>query len=450
MKRLLPLLLLMSACTPHLQAPSVAMPDRYIYSVPSAEPLPDGGWWLIFEDELLDSLQRRALAQNRDLQVALSRIREAHHSISTARASLLPALGVEFEAESARQPLTGTNNEFLLSPTVAWQTPLLGWNYPTQQARAEYMASEWAYRATMLTLTHSVATTYFTLIEANEQLAISRQSLRLREQSLALIDSMVHYGFSSGMDREQARSMVSEAAADVEQYTMLLSRAQLSLSTLLGDVPQAVADKLYILPTLPRGVPTNLPSELLTHRPDLMEAHYNVEAAAAKVGIARSARFPSLSLTGQGGLFGKDVKDVFTEGDWAWSLTGSIAQPLFAFGRRKRSEQIAREEYRQAALQYEQAVLQALEEVEQALLSVATLRREAEHYARYVEQNERIASLQQALYERGMSNYLDVISTQQTWYASQLQYVEILMQQYQAVADLVLAVGDGWQEGEQK
>ena len=75
------------------------------------------------------------------------------------------------------------------------------------------------------------------------------------------------------------------------------------------------------------------------------------------------------------------------------------------------------------------------------------MRHEAEHYARYVEQNERIASLQQALYERGMSNYLDVISTQQTWYASQLQYVEILTQQYQAVADLVLAVGDGWQEG---
>ncbi len=448
MKRLFLLLILLSvACMPHLQAPSVAMPESYIYNVPSAEALPDGGWWLIFEDERLDSLQRRALAHNRNLQVALSHVAEAHYAISTARATLLPSFGVEFEAESTRQPLTGTTNEFLLSPTVAWQTPLFGWGYTTRQAREEYMASEWAYRATMLTLTHSVATTYFTIIKVQKQLAISRQSLRLREQSLALIDSMARYGFSSGMDREQARSMVSEAAADVEQYSMLLGQAQLSLSTLLGENPQPATDTIYTLPTLPCGVPTNLPSELLTHRPDLMEAHYNVMAAASKVGIARSARFPSLSLTGQGGLIGKDVKEVFTEGDWAWSLTGSIAQPLFAFGRRKRSEQIAREEYRQTALQYEQAVLQALEEVERALLSVATLRREAEHYARYVEQNERIASLQQALYERGMSNYLDVISTQQTWYASQLQYVDILMQQYQAVADLVLAVGDGWQEG---
>lgn len=448
MKRLFLLLMLLAvACTPHLQAPSIVMPDNYIYSVPSAEPLPDEGWWLIFEDERLDSLQRHALAHNRDLQVALSRVTAAHHAISTARATLLPSFGVEFEAESARQPLTGTTNEFVLSPTVAWQTPLFGWGYTTRQAREEYMATEWAYRATMLTLTHSVATTYFTLIEAKERLSISRQSLRLREQSLALIDSMARYGFSSGMDREQARSMVSEASADVEQYTMLLGQAQLSLSTLLGENPQPATDTIYTLPTLPRGVPTNLPSELLTHRPDLMEAHYNVMAAASKVGIARSARFPSISLTGQGGLFGKDVKAVFTEGEWTWSLTGSVAQPLFAFGRLKRSEQIAREEYRQTVLQYEQAVLQALEEVERALLSVATLRREAEHYARYVEQNERIASLQQALYERGMSNYLDVISTQQTWYASQLQYVEILMEQYQAVADLVLAVGDGWQEG---
>jgi outer membrane protein TolC len=107
---------------------------------------------------------------------------------------------------------------------------------------------------------------------------------------------------------------------------------------------------------------------------------------------------------------------------------------------------MAREAYRQRALQYEQSVLQALEDVEQALTTISTLRLQGEHYTRYVEHNASIASLQEALYRRGMSNYLDVITTQQTWYASQQQFVQIAMQQYQAIANLVLALGDGWQE----
>lgn len=450
------LLLLISAllvvgCSPQLRAPHVAMPDSYIYALPSsADSLPEGGWWLIFGDSLLDGLERQALAHNRDLQASLSRVIEAHHAITTARAALLPTLSVEFEAEGERQPPAITSHELLLAPSVAWQSPLLGYRHTSRQARAEYMASEWAYRAMRLTLTHTVATTYFSLIEAHQQLAIARQSLALRRQSLSLIDSMARYGFASGIDLEQARSMVSEAEADVVQYSSLRSQAQLSLSTLLGTVPQPDNNERLTLPSLPRGVPTYLPSELLSRRPDLMEAHYNVVAAAAKVGIAHAARFPSLSLTGQGGVLGENVKELFTHGQWAWSLTASVTQPLFAFGRLRRGEQIAREEYRQTALQYEQAVLQALEEVEKALLEVATTRQQAYHFSRYVEQNTKVASLQQALYERGMSNYLDVISVQQTWYASQQQYVQLLMQQYQAMADLVLALGDGWQQGMDK
>ena len=177
-----------------------------------------------------------------------------------------------------------------------------------------------------------------------------------------------------------------------------------------------------------------------------MQAQYELQAAAASVGIARSERFPSVALTISGGVADGNARELFQQGGWAWSATAGFAQPLFSFGRLRRNEKIARERYKQAALNYEQAALEALKDVESALTAVATLREEALQWQNYVERNARIAQLQESLYRAGQSNYLDVISTQQTWYSSQLQQVQLIEQQYQALADLVLALGDGWQE----
>ena len=177
-----------------------------------------------------------------------------------------------------------------------------------------------------------------------------------------------------------------------------------------------------------------------------MESHYELQAAASKVGIARSNRFPSIALTGEGGLIGSSVKELFTSGYWSWGAAAQLVQPIFSFGRLKRKEQIARVEYEDAVLEYEKSVLTALKEVESALIAISTYRAQAEQYAEYVEANRRIAQLTMALYRNGMSNYLDVISTQQTWYNSQLELVQLTSQQYINYADLVMAIGGGWQK----
>ena len=449
MKRLLTLLsLLLAGCSLGLNPAQVAMPEKYIYAPeePRSAEL-QSRWWLIFEDERLDSIVSYALEHNRDMQVAASRIVQAHYNIAATRSSLLPSLGINIQAEGQRTPPLSEQGEFLLGQGVSWNTALIGaLRHTTRQARAEYLSTEWAYRALRLTLSHEVATAYFTLVESQQLLWLARRTLSLRLKAQSLTDSLTMYGFASGLDREQARSLVSEAEADVAQYERALSVAQLSLSTLMGTTPQLPPLDSLPMPSLPQAIPAGIPSELLSRRPDLMQAHYELQAAAAAVGIARSERFPSISLTESGGIFGRNVREVFTHGEWAWNITASLTQPLFSFGRLRRREQMAREAYRQRALQYEQSVLQALEDVEQALTAIATLRLQGEHYARYVEHNASIASLQEALYRRGMSNYLDVITTQQTWYASQQQFVQIAMQQYQAIANLVLALGDGWQE----
>ncbi len=450
MKRVIIILtLLNTACALKLQPPQVAMPSRYIYA--EAEPRDQelqSRWWAIFDDALLDSLQERALCHNRNLQVAASRIVEAHYNISVARAALLPSLQVGLQAQSNRSPSAPTVNELLVAPDIEWSVALFGaLRHTSKQAQAQYLSTEWAYRALTLTLTHQVACSYFTLRAARHSLDIAQQSHRLRLEAAALIDSLVSYGFSSGLDQEQAHSLVDEAESDIEQYRRALNQAQLTLATLIGSTPESLHLPEALPPTtLPEAVPAGLPSQLLTHRPDLMQAQYELQAAAASVGIARSERFPSVALTISGGVAGSNARDLFTRGGWAWSATASLAQPLYAFGRGRRKEQIARQQYKQAALSYEQAVLEALEDVESALTAVATLREEALRWQDYVERNARIAQLQEALYRAGQSNYLDVISTQQTWYSSQLQQVQLIEQQYQALADLVLALGDGWQE----
>lgn len=449
MRTLLPLLMLLcTACSLRLQQASVQMPSAYIYgeTTPRASEL-ESRWWLIYDDPTLDSLIRSALDNNRNLQVAASRVVQAHHNIAVARASLLPSFDAGVVAEGQLTPPVPTEREFLIEGGVKWSTALFGAiGNTSRKARAEYLASEWSYRAFILSLTHEVATAYFTLREAHHSLRIARESHRLRVEAATLIDSLARYGFSSGLDREQAQSMVDVAAADIAQYERAWAQASLSLALLLGSTPETFAlSEDEPLPPLPDAVPAGVPSELLSRRPDVMEAHYQMQAAAADVGIARSARLPSIALTANGGLFGDSVHELFTHGDWAWSATGQLMQPLFAFGRLRRAEQMAREAYRQSVLQYEQTVLQALEEVESALVASFTIREQTAQYAEYVERNLRIASLTQSLYEMGMSNYLDVISTQQTWYTSQLQLVQLISQEYLSLADLVMALGDGWE-----
>jgi multidrug efflux system outer membrane protein len=260
---------------------------------------------------------------------------------------------------------------------------------------------------------------------------------------------MVRYGVSTGLELDQAKSLVYTASADVAQYSRALAQAQLSLATLLGETPQPMDEKMLsselTIEDMPTVIPAGIPSDLLRRRPDIMESYYALQAASARVGIARSNRFPSISITGSGGVFGSTVKELFADGHWKWGATGGLAQPLFNFGSLRNREKMAIVAYKEAVEEFEQTILTALEEVESALVAIATYRTQAEEYAQYVKANGRIAQLTEALYSMGMYDYLDVISTEQTWYESQLQMVNIVAQQYINYANLVMALGDGWQ-----
>lgn len=441
----------MISCSPRLVPPRVVVPDDYLFGQGFARDSSGYGeaWWELFGDTMLNALVEKALAGNRDIAAAVSRVEQARLNLGAVRAQYLPSIGVGIEAEGEYTPRTKIVQDYAVEPTLSWEISLFGALRNTQRAaRAAILASEWALRGVRLSVAAEVATTYFTLLQYQRDLNIARRSYQLRRESAALIDSMFRYGMSDGVALEQARSLVYTAEADIPQYQRAVAQAQLSLDILLGETPRRAdfggAGLNLLTDYLPAEVPVGLPSELLERRPDVVEARYNLMQAAANAGVARSARFPSITLTAKGGIASNSIKGLTSANPWAWDAVGSLVQPVFAFGRLRRQEQIAVEEYNQSARSYEQTVIEAFSEVEKALVAITTYRRQTARYGELVMANDRIATMTQALYRNGMSDYLDVIDAERSLYQSQMQFVDLVAQQYINYVNLFKALGGGW------
>ena len=454
MKRIISMLcglISLAACTPRLAAPVVDVPRgyRFIGSFSADSPALLQRWWELFGDTTLNRLVERALEQNKDLQISLSRVAEAREQIRSARAEYLPSVAMETSAEADYNRTQKITQQYGLTPTLSWEIPLFGQlRHATMAARSAWQAEVWNHRGVELSLAAEVATAYFTLRQYERDLTIARTTFRLRSETAALIDSMYRYGMSSGVDREQSYGLVYSAQADIPRYRSAIDRMQLSLNLLLGDIPQqevAEGDGVELLvDSQPANLPVGIPSELLQRRPDLMEAYYTLQQAAAEAGVARSVRFPSISLTASGGFGSEALKELARARSAVWSVTGSIVKPIFNFGALRSEERQAVERYNQAALSYEQAVLTAFSEVEDALSQIEANRAQVDRYGELVDSYQQIVMMAHALYRSGMVNYLDLIDAERTLYTAQMQWVDLLAQQYINYVSLCKALGGGW------
>ena len=192
---------------------------------------------------------------------------------------------------------------------------------------------------------------------------------------------------------------------------------------------------------MPINIPAGVPSELLYRRPDVMSSYAKVRSAAASAKLARIARLPSFSLTGDGGIASDDISKLISSSSWAWNLLLSLSQPIFAFGSLKGSEKMAVEEYNQAVSEFKQSFISALADVENALVSISTYRAEIERYKEMVASNRAIAEKSWALYRNGLNAYLDVIDAERTLYHSQMSFSNIIAAQYINYINLCKALG---------
>lgn len=449
----IPLLMLLAmGCSPYLQAPQVTARSNYLYGEEFSKDsisLPSS-WWQLFGDTTLNRLVEKALNHNRNLRLAASRVEEARQMLTVARAEYLPTVGAALSAEGNYNHSTKITQQYAAEMTASWEIPLFGELKATNdEALASLGASIWSYRGVALSLTAEVATTYFTLLQYRRDLWIANRTGTLRRESAALIDSLFSYGMATGVDREQAQALVFSAEADIPRYRSAIEQTELALATLTGEPPQPVTQEgvglELLLDHLPEGISIGVPSELLQRRPDILQARFALDQAAAEAKLSRLDRFPSITLTAKAGAGSTSIKGLTSSNPAVWNAVAALTQPIFNFGAQKRRERAAVERYRQAAYTYEQTILEAFADVEKILSSIRATELETERYTRLVISYRSILDMAGALYRNGMADYLDVIDAERTLYTAQTELIALLSTQYINYVTLCKALGGGWQ-----
>ncbi|MBR6655969.1 MAG: efflux transporter outer membrane subunit [Alistipes sp.] len=440
-------------CNLHLAKPQLSSQKEYIFGkeFPGDSIALRDDWWQMFGDTTLNRLIERAISQNKNIEIAASRIEEARHNLVVTRSAYWPSLSGDISVEAS---YTGATNDIAMDykiiPAASWEVPLFGsLRQATKGAKAAIEYEVWQYRGIRLALEAEVATTYFTLLQYRQDLAIAKRSSELRREMVSLVDSLYRYGFASGVNLEQAQSLLYTSEADIPLYERAIAQTLLSLATLTGDQPEdfidtGVADsRLTTNAYRPYDIAVGFPSDILHRRPDIMAAYYTMEQRAAAVGLARTARFPSFSFSRSAGVTSGKISKLFSSKGWVASAMAALSQPIYNFGGLRRSELAAREAYKQSLLAYEQSFIEALSDVESALVAITTSREELKRYADLVESYRNIAIQTYALYRNGLSGYLDVIDAERSLYTSQMQFENLVAQQYINYITLCKALGGG-------
>src|SRR6202034_494551 len=355
---------LMTGCLmgPKYQRPTVDVPQEYRAPAPQqaaqASSLGNEQWWQVYQDPVLTQLIHTAIAQNYDVGIAAARVLEAQAQVGITRANQLPSASVGASVFSEQNPKV-TNlfpayeeNAGELNLSVIWNLDFWGkYRRQTQAARAQLLGTEWGQRATMSSLVANVATAYFQLRALDSELEISKRTLASRQQSLQLTQVLFSHGGASDLDVSQSEQLVYTASESIPDLERQIEQQENVLSSRRGETPQSMPRGRAITEhPIPASIPAGLPSQLVERRPDVREAEENVVAANAQIGVAKAAFFPSISLTGMGGLESNALNQFISAPSQTWNAAFSVSQPVFEGGRLRSGLRLARAQWQESVL----------------------------------------------------------------------------------------------------
>ena len=408
----------------------------------------DISWHAFFSDPRLKQLIGIALENNRDLRAAGLAIEQARALYRVERADQLPT--VNAIASGVRQP--GPSGDMTSVYTVglgitAFELDFFGRiRSLSDAALAQYLATEQAQRTAQMSLISAVAVTYLNAIADEELLEVTRRTLRTREESLKLTKLKFDNGAASELDFRQAESLVQGARVTLAQVSRRRALDQNALVLLLGqpmpaNLPPAQSIlKQGLLPELPVG----LPSEVLTRRPDILQAEQQLIAANANIGAARAAFYPRIALTASAGVASNELSGLFDNGRFAWTLSPQALLPIFDRGRNKATLKATEAAREIAVAQYEQAIQSAFREVADALATRQTLVDEVRAQRAQVDAEAARLRLADLRYRSGAASYLDVLDAQRSLFLAQQAVVQVQTAQVQNQVTLYKVLGGGW------
>jgi multidrug efflux system outer membrane protein len=437
------------AMGPDFKKPVVQLPDNFRFSDSESKEVVNLKWWELFDDSVLYSLVLTALADNKDLMVAASRIEEARAALGFTRADQYPRL--DLEANARRGNFTGvsrsstTDESAFISPVLSWEIDFWGkYRRSTQAAISELMASQYSLRTVQISLISEVVSTYFLLLDYRQRLEISRQTLDSRLESLNIIQKRFNKGIIPEIDLNQAQIQKEIAAGAIPLYQRLIANTENVLCILMGKFPGEIKTGHDLNHRgEPPDIPNGLPSTILERRPDIAEAMYLLEAQTAKIGVAQALRFPSITLTGLFGAASSDISSVSTDGG-IWSVGGSLWGPLFDFKKSLHRVEIEKERTRQALYRYENRILFAFREVSDALNEIQTYKNQISAVERKFTAAQNAALLSKMRYDKGVTSYLEVLDTERTLFDVGLELSELKQRFYNAYVKLYKSFGGGW------
>jgi NodT family efflux transporter outer membrane factor (OMF) lipoprotein len=298
-----------------------------------------------------------------------------------------------------------------------------------------------------VTVVSETARNYLELREAQERLALSKKTLAAQEESLRLAEIRRDAGLTSNFDATRAKAQAESTRAGIPLLEAQVQRTINAIALLLGSQPDAVRAELSApgpLPVGPEGVPVGLPSDLLRRRPDIREAESQIAGAAARVGVAVSNLYPKFSLTTGGGGQSNALLNILSGAARLWSFGSSFSWGLLNYPATKANINAAESREQQSVINYERTVLTALRDVEDALANYVKEKERQSSLVKAAEANREALRLATIRYERGLSNYLDVLDAQRSLYSSEDGLAQSRANINTNLVALYKALGGGW------
>lgn len=448
------------AVGPDYQRPVSDLPQRYGEADEGTSPEANvqRDWWKLFNDPVLDRLVEQALARNTDVLAAVARVEEADAALREVGAALLPEIDLDVSGNRSRAssmtavPMpAGTpvhRDARAVSLGTAFEIDVWGkLRRASEAARAQALASRYARDTVRLSLAGLVAADYLALRAYDAQLAAVADSRASRDASLKIVRSRVEGGVSSPLELHQAEASLAAVQAQLAGLRQQRAVTQHQLALLAGTpdlgLPASDLGGFGHLP-VPPVPPAGLPSRLLEARPDVRQAEEGLVAANARIGVAKAALFPTISLTGSLGSESQALADLFTRASSTWSLGLGLAVPVFDAGRNAARLDQASAREKQALAAYQKTVQTAFKEVNDALVGLRENAASEEAQALRSEAAQKALRLAQLRYEAGYSGYLEVLDAQRTSNDAITGFITARKARLAAAVDLFKALGGGW------
>ena len=463
-------LLSATGCTvgPKYKRPAYATPpamrgaDDAAIVTDAQNSLGDQQWAQVFHEPELQALIRKALSNNYDVRIAVKRILEQQAQVQITRSQQFPTLSVGGTGVGVDIPQisqltsSGSGSSGITSPIVdgsfslsaAWNPDFWGlYRKQTEAARAQLLAQSWAQRAVRLTLVQQVASTYIGLRALDRQVEVTKQTIKVRQDSVDLTTRLESGGSVPLSDLRQAEQLLYTATSTLPQLEEQVQQQENALSLLLGDNPGPVAhsDPNALTPP-PQNLPAGVPSQLLERRPDIQQAEAQLRAANANIGVARAQFFPQLSISASAGVGGNEFGNIFDSGSRTIYGLGSLVQPLFEGGKLRGQLRYSQAMEQEMVLTYQKTIAGAFHDVSNALIALNKQKSYREQQQKLVDAAQDATRLARIRYEGGSTSYLEVLTTDSNLFSAQLSLVTAQQGEALSLVQLYSALGGGWQE----